>query len=112
MAYEYLFGVLLLTLLLDFSQRPTARRWYWLCALAGLGGLIRPPLVVYGLGTMAVALWIGIVGRKTNIEGQKQKENQADGWRKVGFVALVGVLLFCWGQAVVGDELVAVWGWL
>lgn len=96
-AYEYLFGVLLLTLLLAFSRRPTARRWYWLCALAGLGGLIRPPLVFYGLGTMAVALWIGIVGRKATIEGQEQKENQADGWRKVGFVALVGVLLFCLG---------------
>ena len=58
MAYEYLFGVLLLTLLLGFSQGPMASRLYWLCALTGLGGLIRPPLVFYGLGTMAVALWI------------------------------------------------------
>ena len=96
-AYEYLFAVLLLTLLLAFSQKPTARRWYWLSALAGLGGLIRPPLVFYGLGTMAVALWIWIAGRKANIEGQEQKENQADGWRKVGFGALMGVLLFCMG---------------
>ncbi len=93
-AYEYLFAVLLLTLLLAFSQRPTARRWYWLCALAGLGGLVRPPLVFYGLGTMAVALWIGIGNAKTNIEAQ---ERQTKSRRKVGVVALVGVLLFCMG---------------
>ncbi len=96
-AYEYLFAVLLLTMLLAFSQRPTARRWYWLCALAGLGGLIRPPLVFYGFSTMAVALWIGIVDGKTNIEEQKEGGSQAGGRRQVRFVVLVGVLLFCMG---------------
>ena len=86
-AYEYLFGVLLLTLLLGFSQGPMASRLYWLCALAGLGGLIRPPLVFYGLGTMAVALWIWMAGRK---------ENQADGRRKVGgVVVLLGGRIGC-----------------
>ena len=87
-AYEYLFGVLLLTLLLGFSQGPMASRLCLLCALAGLGGLIRPPLVFYGLGTMAVALWIWMAGRK---------ENQADGRRKVGGVVVL-----------LGNELVAV----
>ena len=93
-AYEYLFGVLLLMLLLAFSQRPTARGWYWLCALAGLGGLIRPPLVFYGFSTMAVALWIWIGDAKTNKEAQ---ERQTKSRRQVGFVALGGVLLFCMG---------------
>ena len=93
-AYEYLFGVLLLTLLLAFSQRPTARRWYWLCALAGLGGLIRPPLVFYGFSTMALALWIGIGDAKPNQEAQ---EGSIKSRRRVGFVALAGVLLFCFG---------------
>ena len=93
-AYEYLFGVLLLTLLLAFSQRPTARRLYWLCALAGLGGLIRLPLVFYGFSTMAVALWIWIADAKPNKEAQ---EGQIKSRRQVGVVALVGVLLFCLG---------------
>lgn len=112
-AYEYLFAVLLLTLLLAFSQRPTARRWYWLCVLAGLGGLIRPPLVFYGLGTMAVALWIWVGEAKTNKEAQKTGEKQTKSKRKVGFGALVGVLLFCMGggRAVVGNESIAIWGW-
>ena len=93
-AYEYLFAILLLTLLLDFSQKPSARRWYGLCALAGLGGLVRPPLVFYGLSAMAVALWIWIGNAKTNIEAP---ERQTKSRRKVEFVALVGVWLFCMG---------------
>ena len=96
-AYEYLFGILLLTLLLDFSQKPSVRRLYWLCALTGLGGLIRPPLVFYGLGTMAVALWIWIGDAKPNKEAQEAREKQAKSRRQVGVAALVGVLLFCMG---------------
>ena len=98
-AYEYLFAVLLVTLLLAFSPRPTARRWHWLCALAGLGGLIRPPLVFYGFSTMAVVLWIWIADAKTNKEAP---EGQTKSRRQVGVAALMGVLLFCLGGGLLG----------
>jgi hypothetical protein len=51
-SYSYLFAILQLALLVLLIIRP--RRWLWflLCALAGLGGLIRPTLVFYGGATV------------------------------------------------------------
>ncbi|GEM_PF-2071912 len=60
-AYEYLFGVLLVTLLVQFSRRPKVEMFLGLCALAGLGALIRPTLIFYGFGTVVVVVaWSGI----------------------------------------------------
>ena len=53
--YEYLYALLLLALLMIYFQKPSIRRFLTLCALAGLGGFIRPTLVFYGFGTFVIA---------------------------------------------------------
>ena len=47
-AYEYLVGLGLLAGLIALVQRPSSGRYWGLCALAGLGGLVRPTLVFHG----------------------------------------------------------------
>jgi hypothetical protein len=56
--YQYLYGILLVTLLVAWAQKPRTFGWLILCALAGMGGLIRPTLVFYGLVTMLVGTWV------------------------------------------------------
>jgi hypothetical protein len=60
-AYEYLYGMLLLGWLLAFARKPAAGRWLILCALAGLGAWVRPTLIFYGLATVATGglVWFG-----------------------------------------------------
>ena len=59
-AYEYLFAILLVSLLITSVRRPTIGRVLLVCALAGLGGLIRPTLVFYGFATVVLAtlVWV------------------------------------------------------
>lgn len=59
-AYEYLFGILQLSLLVAFVQRPTIGRLLLVCALAGIGGIIRPTLIFYGFASLilAVVAWV------------------------------------------------------
>ena len=60
-AYEYLFAVLEVSLLLAFIRRPSAARLCLVSALAGLGGLIRPSLVFYGFATLVIASVVWVV---------------------------------------------------
>lgn len=59
-SYEYLYGIAQVTLLVVFVKQPTIARLLLVCALAGLGGLIRPTLVFYGFATMVIAtgVWV------------------------------------------------------
>lgn len=60
-AYEYLYGILQVTLLVAFVRRPTIGRFLLACALAGFGGLIRPTLVFYGFATVVLATVVWII---------------------------------------------------
>ncbi len=53
--YGYFFACLLLCALVSLARRPRWRGFILLCALAGIGGLIRPTLVIYGLVTVLTA---------------------------------------------------------
>ena len=55
MVYVYFFGLILCCGVLALARRPRWRRFWLLCALAGLGGLIRPTLVFYGSATIVAA---------------------------------------------------------
>jgi hypothetical protein len=55
LAYVYLFALLLVCGLSSLLKYPTWRRFWTVCALAGLGGLIRPTLVFYGTATVLIA---------------------------------------------------------
>jgi hypothetical protein len=54
-AYEYLWGLILIAALLNLVCRPTPGRYWVLCGLAGLGGLVRPTLVLHGIGALGAA---------------------------------------------------------
>jgi hypothetical protein len=54
-AYGYLFALLQATMLAGLVFRPRPWIWWSLCALAGLGGLIRPTLIFYGVASLFCA---------------------------------------------------------
>ena len=74
-AYEYLYGVLQLTVLVAFVRRPTVGRLLVVCTLAGLGGLVRPTLVFYGFGTVVIAMmvWVFKVGQVGNLPSDEER---------------------------------------
>ncbi len=55
-AMGVLWSVLLLAGVVALSYRCTPWRLVWVCAAAGFSILVRPPLFVYGLTTVAIAL--------------------------------------------------------
>jgi hypothetical protein len=55
LVYVYLFGIVLACGVISLARNPKWGRFWGLCALAGLGGLVRPTLVFYGLATVIVA---------------------------------------------------------
>ena len=57
-AYEYLFGTGILVGLLKHLRAPTFRGSVFIAVLAGLGPLIRPTLIFYGIGTVAALILI------------------------------------------------------
>ena len=54
LVYVYFFGVLLACGVIGLARNPKWGRFWLLCALAGLGGLIRPTLVFYGGATVII----------------------------------------------------------
>jgi hypothetical protein len=55
MVYLYFFGILLLCGLVALAENPKWGRFWLLCFLAGLGVLIRPTLLFYGVATFVTA---------------------------------------------------------
>jgi hypothetical protein len=55
--WVYLYGLLLGCAVLSLTRKPTWRRYWLVCALAGFGGMIRPTLFFYGIATIIPA-WI------------------------------------------------------
>ena len=57
-AYEYLYAILLLTLLLRLYKYQNITCYAIICLLSGIGGLIRPTLIFYGISTVAISMCI------------------------------------------------------
>jgi hypothetical protein len=55
MAYTYCFGIALSCGLILLLRQFQWRRFWFLCAFAGIGALIRPTLIFYGFATVAVS---------------------------------------------------------
>jgi hypothetical protein len=94
-AYEYLFGLVLIGNLLQLETSGSVQRFWWLCGLAGLGGLLRPTLLFHG-GAILIAA-TGVLWRKRKANGLHRtssfsRERALAG----GFLLFVagGVLLF------------------
>ncbi len=55
-AYEYLWGLVLIAGLLGLTAQATTKRFWIVCLLAGLGGLLRPTLIFHGVGALVAAV--------------------------------------------------------
>lgn len=99
-AYSYFFGLLLMGVLLGFLRTPTIGRWRLLCALGGMGGLLRPTLVFYGLASVAVGGWVWLKadhpGRKHRLPGLPACGRLKSKAGNLG----AGLILFCAGNGV------------
>ncbi|HEY4242108.1 MAG TPA: hypothetical protein VGM88_19955 [Kofleriaceae bacterium] len=85
-AYAYTAGIALLAGLLILRRRPTAQRYLLLVGFAGLGGLVRPTVWFYGLGTLAIATALLV---------------RAIGWRRaLAPIAIGGALFVAGGGAL------------
>jgi len=88
-AYEYVFGVVLIACLMALVQWPTVGRYWGLCALAGLGGLVRPTLVLHGIAMLlsgTMVCWLR--GRQTAALSAQPRPDAAAG--AVGSTGAVG----------------------
>lgn len=84
LVYVHFFEIALMCGIVALARRPSWGRFWFLCGLAGLGGLIRPTIVLYGFSTVAVATFIMI-----SAGGSKN-------WRQL----LGGIFLFTLGGGV------------
>jgi hypothetical protein len=84
LVYVHFFEIALMCGIVALARCPSWGRFWFLCGLAGVGGLIRPTIVFYGFSTVAVATFIMI-----SAGGSKN-------WRQL----LGGIFLFTLGGGV------------
>ena len=59
LAYTYVYGLMLMAALIVLVRSPSWLKYWGLCALAGVGGLLRPTICAYGVVAVALATaWI------------------------------------------------------
>jgi len=59
LAYVYIYGISLMAGLVGLIRHPSWLKYWCVCLLSGLGGLVRPTLVFYGIITVALAaIWV------------------------------------------------------
>ncbi len=57
-AYEYMFAILEFAVLLIFACNPSRMQLWTICFLSGIGGFIRPTLILYGTATIITAFFV------------------------------------------------------
>jgi hypothetical protein len=103
LAYVFIFAIGLLLLLIAFVRSPRLRAWLPLCALAGLGGLVRPTLVFYSFATL-FAGWLRIKNMRL-VQARSSFSGFPDWrwWIGPGLFAAGGLLLFVTNLLRFGD---------
>lgn len=102
-AYTILYGIVQLSLLVRFLRRPSALAWVVLWVFAGLGALLRPTLVFYGLATVGIA-WFA--ARRNGGMRPDGKPLFLSAWQKLagpGAYGFAAALLFFTNSARFGD---------
>ena len=106
-AYEYVYGLVLIAALLRLAHAPAPGRLWTMCALAGLGGLVRPTLLFHGAAAVAAGVWTVWMARKRssgkgtgNSERGELLKTLAVG---AGLFVLGGLVLFATNRARFGS---------
>lgn len=98
-AYEYLAGLVLLALLIRLAGRPTPSRWWALCLWAGMGGWIRPTLVLHGIAAVLAGLWLLSKNPEIRCAGTRPQPPRARALLAARYPLVTGVFLFVLGGA-------------
>lgn len=98
-AYEYIAGLVLLALLIRLAGRPTPSRWWALCGWAGVGGWIRPTLVLHGIAAVLTGLWLLANHRGPECAGAEGRTTRTRALSPVRHPIITGLFLFVLGGA-------------
>ena len=71
-AYQYLYSLLLLVILFRIYERPAVIKYIVLCAVSGIGGLIRPTALFYGFSSVIIASFFLFKGSNRQLLSQKK----------------------------------------
>ena len=112
LAYAYLYVLALIVGLIALVRSSSWPKYWFLCALSGLGGLVRPTMAFYGVATVAVAgIWM-LYERSRAAKAQHHMSTvlsivrSLKSWRWWTGVALFiagGTFLFITNQSRFGD---------
>jgi hypothetical protein len=92
-AYFYVYGLILFLSLMQLHKTFSVGRYYWLCAAAGMGPLLRPTLIFYGAATLLLA---GALAWRARLRGLRF-------WAGPGLVLGAGLVLFWFNSARFGS---------
>jgi len=95
---EHFLGIALVCGLISLARNPRWGCFLWLCALAGLGGLVRPTLVFYGMATVVIAA-LAMVCNPPRPQSRSEREGDrvSTSMRVFSWRLLLGVCLFTLG---------------
>jgi hypothetical protein len=110
LAYAYLYGLLLVCSLAWLTRRPDWVRYWVACALAGIGGMLRPTFLSYSVAAliMATAIMWHSFHQQTGGEPAEGKLRRGARWKLATGVGLfmVGMATLWWTNVVrFGDGL-------
>jgi len=95
-AYEYLFGVVSLCGLIGLVKNPNANRYILLCLWGGMGGLLRPTLLFYGMATVIA----GTITLLTHANRNGGSAGMLPVLRQCWRPCALGILAFCMGGSL------------
>jgi hypothetical protein len=102
LAYAYVYGLALMLGTIALIRSPSWSRYWFLCALSGFGGLIRPTIAAYGAVTVVIASgWMMYQSIPQSFWIRKLWRL----WMGMALFAVGGVLLLVTNQLRFGDGL-------
>jgi hypothetical protein len=108
--YVYMYALVLACGAASITRRPTWGRFWLICALAGLGGFVRPTLVFYGVASVFVgvmAMWPAVLtpGKRSFSANMQLVKIIGSGglWLGIGLFMVGGLLLLTTNRVRFGD---------
>ena len=96
--FEHFLGIALICGLVLLARNSRWGCFLWLCALAGLGGLVRPTLVFYGMATVVIATLVMVCNPpRPQSQGECEGGRVSTSMRASRQRLLLGVCLFILG---------------
>jgi hypothetical protein len=102
-AYEYVYGVALIASLVLLATSGQRVRFWSLCALAGLGGLVRPTLFFHGVAAVIAGAFVLAWKHRVSLEPRKTRGFRTTVVTGVTLFVIGGGLLWATNRMRFGD---------